>query len=188
MVFIVDGSKTVGSQPFNFLKDFVKQIMHAFIVSPQATRVGFVQISDTGSVDFNLDQYDEMQALDTAIDAIPLKAGNNRLIGQTVMTAYTTVLQVTGRRGLVPRVAIVITTGKSADDVKSVGQSLKMQKVSVVVVSVGQAVKKKQGNQLATSPKHSFVRRDISKLPTLLQQVVQRINKGWFVCWWCCIS
>ena len=182
MVFIVDGSKTVGSQPFNFLKDFVKQVMHSFIISKQTTRVGFVQISDTGSVNFNLDQYDEVQALDTAIDAIPLKAGKDRFVGQTVMTAYNNVLQVTGRRGLVPRVAIIITTGKSGDDVKSVGQSLRKQKVSVLVVSVGQAVKKRQGRQLATSPQHSFVRRDISKLPTVLQKLVERINKGWIFC------
>lgn len=182
MAFIVDGSKTVGSQPFNFLKEFVKQVMHSFIISKQATRVGFVQISDTGSVDFNLDQYDEVQALDTAIDAIQLKAGKDRFVGQTVMTAYNNVLQVTGRRGLVPRVAIIITTGKSGDDVKSVGQSLRKQKVSVLVVSVGQAVKKRQGRQLATSPKHSFVRRDISKLPTVLQKLVERINKGWIIC------
>jgi collagen type XII alpha len=125
MVFIMDGSKTVGPQPFNFLKEFAKQIMHAFIVSPQAARVGFVQISDSGYVDFNLDQYNEIQALDTAIDAVPLKAGNNRYIGQTVMTAYSSVFQVTGRRGLVPRVAIVVTTGRSSDNVKSVGLSMR---------------------------------------------------------------
>ena len=178
MVFIIDGTKTVGAQPFNFLKEFAKQVMHSFIVSTQSTRVGFVQISDSGHVDFNLDQYDEMQALDKAIDAIQLKAGNRRYIGQTVMTAYTSVFQVTGRRGLVPRVAIVVTTGKSRDNVRSVGQSLRKQKVSVIVVSVGQAVDKKQGKRLATSPKHSFVRGDVSKLPTVIGKVVARINKG----------
>lgn len=181
MVFIVDGSKTVGPQPFNFLKNFVKEITHAFIVSTQATRVGFVQISDSGYVNFNLDQYNEMQALDTAIDGVSLKAGNRRYIGQSVMTSYTAVFQVTGRRGLVPRVAIVVTTGKSSDDVRSVGQTLRQQKVSVIVVSVGQTVKRKQGKQLATSPKHSFVLGDISKLPTLVQGVVDRVNRGLFV-------
>lgn len=178
MVFIVDGSKTVGQQPFNLLKDFVKQLMHAFIVSSQATRVAFVQISDSGFVDFDLDQYDEIQDLDTAIDAVPLKAGNRRSIGQAVMNAYTTVFRVTGRRGLVPRVAVVISTGKSADNVRSVGQSLRKEKVSVIVVNVGQAAEKTQGKQLATSPKHSFVRRDVAKLPTLVVKVVDRINKG----------
>ncbi|CAB4043857.1 Hypothetical predicted protein, partial [Paramuricea clavata] len=178
MVFVVDGSKTVGSQPFNFLKGFAKQIMHSFIVSTQATRVGFVQISDSGYVDFNLDQYNEMQALDNAIDAVALKAGNRRYIGRSVMTAYTSVFQITGRRGLVPRVAIVITTGKSSDDVRSVGQSLRQQKVSVIVVSIGgQPGKKKQGKQLATSPKHSFVRGDVSKLPTVVINVVDTINR-----------
>jgi collagen type XII alpha len=178
MVFVIDGYKAVGTQPFTFLKDFAKQVMHSFIVSTQSTRVGFVQISDSGHVDFTLDRYNEMQALDTAIDGIQLKAGNRRLIGQSVMTAYTQVFQVTGRRGLVPRVVIVVTTGKSRDNVRSVGRSLRNQKVSVIVVSVGQAVNKKQARRLATTPKHSFVRGDISKLPTVVGSVVDRINKG----------
>ena len=54
----------------------MKQITHAFIVSNQATRVGFAQITDLGHIDFTLDQYNEMQTLDAAIDAVPLKAGN----------------------------------------------------------------------------------------------------------------
>ena len=178
MVFIVDGCKFVGSQPFNFLKEFAKQVMHAFIVSGQATHVGFVQISDSGQVDFNLDQYKETQALDTAIDAIQPKAGNKRYTGQSVMNAYNSVFQVTGRRGLVPRVAIVLTTGKSSDDTRSVGQNLRKERLSIIVVSVGQSVDRSQGRQLATSPRHSFVRSDVSKLPTLLRPVVNRINAG----------
>lgn len=181
MVFIVDGSETVGSQPFNFLKEFVKQITHAFIVSPQATRVGFTQISDSGYVDFNLDQFTEVQTLDAAIDAVQLKAGKNRYVAQSVMNAYTSVFQLTGRRGLVPRVAIIITTGKSSDNVKAVGENLRQQKVTVIVVSAGQTTSRKQGKQLATSPRHSFVRRDVSKLLTALPRVVDRINAGLFV-------
>ena len=177
----MDGSKTVGPQTFKFLKEFVKQTMHAFIVSTQATRIGFVQISDTGYVDFNLDKYAEMQALDTAIDALTLKAGRKRYIGQTVNTARQSVFATSGRRGLVPRVAIVITTGKSQDNVEEVGRGLRREKMPVIVVSVGQSVKKKQGRQLATSRKHNFVRRDISKLPTVVEKVVNRINEGLLV-------
>ena len=178
MVFIVDGLGLVGSQTFKVLKDFVKRIIHAFIVSAQSTRVGFAQITDSGHVDFNLDQYNELQALDRAIDAVPLKAGSKRYAGVSVVKAYTSIFQTTGRRGLVPRVLVVITTGRFEDDVASVGNDLRNQKVNTLVVNVGENTDKLQGVQLATSPAQSFAEEDIANLQSVVKGVVERINKG----------
>lgn len=182
MVFIVDGFALLGSQTFKVLKDFVKQIAHAFVVSTQATRIGFAQISDSGHVDFNLDKYNEMNALDAAIDAIQLKAGNKRYTGQSVGKAYSSIFQLTGRHGLVPRVVVIITTGNSEDDVVTIGRDLRNQKIISIVVSVGENVDKVQGTQLATSPVHSFVQDDIAMLPTVIEEVVDRINQGILFC------
>lgn len=187
MVFVVDGYRLVGTQTFKVLKDFAKQIIHAFVITLQATRVGFAQISDAGFVNFNLDQYDEMQALDVAIDAIPLKSGSKRYTGQSVITAFKSIFLTTGRRGLVPRVLLVITTGNSEDDVRLVGQGLKEQKVISIVISVGENVNKDQGIQLATSPEHAFAQDDIANLQTIVEDVVQKINKG-IVCCFCALS
>ena len=189
MVFIVDGFGLVGSQTFKVLKDFVKQIMHAFIISTQSTRVGFAQITESGHVDFNLDEYSDVQELDDAIDAIPLKGGDKRLARQSVAIAYTSIFQTTGRRGLVPRVLITVTTGKSEDDVGLVGQDLRKQKIVSIVVSVGENVDKSQGIQLATTPEHSFAPDDVAKLPPVVQDVVERINKGlcFLLCWFWCL-
>jgi collagen type XIV alpha len=189
MVFIVDGFGLVGSQTFKVLKDFVKQIMHAFIISTQSTRVGFAQITESGHVDFNLDEYSDVQELDDAIDAIPLKGGDKRLARQSVAIAYTSIFQTTGRRGLVPRVLITVTTGKSEDDVGLVGQDLRKQKIVSIVVSVGENVDKPQGIQLATTPEHSFAPDDVAKLPPVVQDVVERINKGlcFLLCWFWCL-
>ena len=178
MVFVVDGLGLVGSQTFKVLKDFVKQIIHTFVVSAQATRVGFAQITDTGHVNFNLDQFNEMQALDSAIDAVPLKAGTKRYTGRSVLKAFASIFEITGRRGLVPRVQVVVTTGKSEDDVGSVGSGLRTQKIISIVVSVGENVDKLQGIKLATSPAHSFAEDDVAKLQPIVQGVVERINKG----------
>lgn len=178
MVFLVDGFGLVGSQTFKVLKDFAKQITHAFIVSNQGTRVGFAQIADSGHIDFTLDQYNEMQALDTAIDAVSLKAGSKRLTGQSVVKAYSSIFQTTGRRGLVPRVLVVTTTGKSEDDVTLVGQDMRNQKIISIVVNIGENADKPQGIQLATSPAHNFAQDDVGNLKSVVGDVVNRINKG----------
>ena len=178
MVFIVDGLESVGSQTFKVLKDLVKRVIHAFIVSAQSTRVGFAQITDSGHVDFNLDQYNEMQTLDTAIDAIQLKAGNKRNAGVSIVKAFTSVFQTTGRRGLVRRVLVVVTTGRSEDDVGVVGEDLRTRKIISVVVNVGENADKPQGLQLATTPAHNFAEDDVANLQSVVGGVVERINKG----------
>jgi hypothetical protein len=73
---------------------------------------------------------------------------------------------------------ITVTTGKSEDDVGLVGQDLRKQKIVSIVVSVGENVDKPQGIQLATTPEHSFAPDDVAKLPPVVQDVVERINKG----------
>lgn len=177
MVFIVDGSKQVGVQTFKLLKDFVKQIVHAFQVTTQATRVGLAEISDTGQIAFNLDQYNEIDLLDKAIDATNL-AGGSRMTGQGVTSIYASIFQASGRRGLVPQVAVVVVTGKSLDDIASVGASLRKAKLTTIVVSAGQDVDKKQAKDLAASSGDVITKEDVTKLPTVVRSVVFRINKG----------
>ena len=177
LVFIVDGSKQVGAQTFKLLKDFVKQIVHAFQVTTQATRVGLAEISDTGQLSFNLDQYNEIDLLDKAIDDTNL-AGGSRMTGQAVTSGYASIFKASGRRGLVPQVAVVVVTGKSEDDVASVGESLRKVKLTTIVVSAGQDVDKKQAKDLAASRGDVITKEDVTKLPTVVSRVVFRINKG----------
>ena len=134
-----------------------------------------------------MDQYSDTQALDTAIDALQLKGGNKRYTGQSIAKAYSSVFQITGRRGLVPRVLVAVTTGKSDDDVSLVGQNLKTQKIISIVVSVGENVDEIQGNELATSPAHNFVQDDVANLPGVVEDIVDRINKGMMLYVLCCV-
>lgn len=177
LVFVVDGSKQVGAQTFKLLKDFIKQVVHAFQVTSQATRVGLAQISDTGQVAFNLDQYNEVDLMDKAIDDTNL-AGGIRMTGQAITSSYASIFKASGRRGLVPQVAVVLVTGKSEDDVAIVGDSLRKAKLTTIVVSAGQDVDKKQAKDLATSHADVITREDVTKIPTVVRKVVFRINKG----------
>ena len=157
----------------------MKQVIHAFQISAQATRIGLAEISDTGLVAFNLDQYNEVEMLDKAIDAAAI-AGGSRMTGQAVTSTYTSIFKGSGRRGLVSQVAITLVTGKSLDDVALVGDSLRRSKVTSIVVNVGQDVDKKQANAFASSRGDVITKEDVTKLPAAVTEVVDRVNKGMY--------
>lgn len=76
LVFLVDGSWSVGRENFKFIRNFIAAMAGAFDLGEDKTRVGVVQYSTDTRTEFNLNQYFKRAELLRAINNLPYKGGN----------------------------------------------------------------------------------------------------------------
>lgn len=76
MVFLVDGSWSVGRPNFKYIRSFMSATASAFQIGEEKTRVGVVQYSNDTRTEFNLNTHLTRPALLRAIGSLPYKGGD----------------------------------------------------------------------------------------------------------------
>lgn len=120
LVFVIDGSKSLGEDNFEIVKQFVNGIIDALEISQKAARVGLVQYSTHVRTEFTMAQYSSAKEMKKAISQMKYM-GRGSMTGLALKLMYEksfTEVQGARRRSLgVPRVAIVFTDGRAQDEV-----------------------------------------------------------------------
>ncbi|KAK5982017.1 von Willebrand factor type A domain protein, partial [Trichostrongylus colubriformis] len=139
LVFLIDGSGSIGSYVFkNEVLRFVREFVELFEIGLDQTRVALIQYSDQIRHEFDLDQYTDKAAVLRAITDTKYLTGLTRTgaaIQHMVQEGFSE------RRGARPqspdiaRVAIVLTDGRSQDNVTGPAESAR--KLSITTFSIG---------------------------------------------------
>uniref|UniRef100_A0A0M3IQP5 VWFA domain-containing protein n=1 Tax=Ascaris lumbricoides TaxID=6252 RepID=A0A0M3IQP5_ASCLU len=140
LVFLIDGSGSIGSDVFRgevlrFLKEFVE----LFDISSDRTRVAVVQYSDRIRHEFDLNQYSSIQNVEDAIDRIQYMTGLTRTGAAIEHVRNEAFNERRGARPLsdkISRVTIVITDGRSQDNVSLPAQQARQQHIQLFAVGV----------------------------------------------------
>ncbi|KAM9852256.1 collagen alpha-1(XIV) chain [Aulostomus maculatus] len=156
IVILVDGSWSIGRLNFRLVRLFLENLVNAFDVGFDKTRIGLAQYSGDPRIEWHLNAFTTKDAVIDAVKNLPYKGGNT-LTG----LALTYILEncfkpEAGARDGVPKIGILITDGKSQDDVIPPAESL--QKAGVELFAIG--VKNADENELrsiASDPDNSHV-------------------------------
>ncbi|KAI4905742.1 hypothetical protein NFI96_003036 [Prochilodus magdalenae] len=134
IVFLVDGSSSIGRANFVLVKNFMAGIVKPFAraVGPSGIRFGAVQYSDTARVEFTFTTYLNGTELVSAIENLNYKGGNTRTGAGLKYIADNFFNPATTRD--VPKIAILITDGKSQDNVQEPSQKLRGLGVTIFAV------------------------------------------------------
>ena len=76
VVFLVDGSWSVGRPNFKYIRTFISATAGAFQIGKDRTRVSVVQYGDDARTEFNLKEHLTRPVLLRAIGSLPYKGGN----------------------------------------------------------------------------------------------------------------
>ncbi|KAI7798408.1 putative collagen alpha-1XIV chain-like, partial [Triplophysa rosa] len=136
LVFLVDGSWSVGDENFQKIIRFLYSTTGALDrIGPDGTQVALAQFSDDPRTEFKLNSYDKKETLLDAIQRITYKGGNTKT-GRAMKHVKDAVFTAVGgaRRG-VPKVLVVLTDGRSQDDVLLVSQELQVE--GYIVFAIG---------------------------------------------------
>lgn len=117
---MIDGSKSLGEENFEIVKQFVTGIIDSLAVSPKAARVGLLQYSTQVRTEFTLRSFTSAKDMKKAVAHMKYM-GKGSMTGLALKHMFErSFTQVEGARPLstrVPRVAIVFTDGRAQDDV-----------------------------------------------------------------------
>lgn len=87
MVFLVDGSWSVGRPNFKYIRSFISATASAFQIGEEKTRVGVVQYSNDARTEFYLNTHLTRPALLRAIGSLPYKGGDT-MTGTALLSYY----------------------------------------------------------------------------------------------------
>ncbi|KAM5245931.1 collagen alpha-1(XX) chain [Ctenodactylus gundi] len=139
VVFLVDGSWSIGHSHFQQIKDFLASVISPFEIGPDKVQVGLTQYSGVPQTEWDLNSFHTKEELLDAIHSLRYKGGNTftglaltHVLGQNLKPAA-------GLRAEAAKVMVLVTDGKSQDDVHTAAHVLKGLDIDVFTVGVKNA-------------------------------------------------
>ncbi|KAI9528339.1 hypothetical protein NQZ68_022031 [Dissostichus eleginoides] len=174
VVFLIDGSWSIGEESFTKVVHFVSGMVSAFdMVGPSGIQVSFVQYSDDAKTEFRLNAYRDKGIAMSAINQIRYKGGNTKT-GMALKHTYEKAFSMeNGMRRNVPKVVVAITDGRSQDEVKK--SAAKLQHAGYSVFAIGVAdVDFVELQEIGSKPsdRHVFVVDDFDAFDTIRENLI----------------
>merc|ERR1712117_122364 len=163
LVFVVDGSGSVGSEGFELSKQFVGEVADRFTISASDTRVGIVQFSSSPQEELSLSQGEDIANIHNALNAMTHMNGGT---STSAAIEFTSLNLFTNDRPNAKRVMIVLTDGQSGDfnvlpQAKAVAAS---HLITMMSVGVGSGIGLAELEAIADQDDYGFTMNDFNEL------------------------
>lgn len=180
LVYIIDGSWSVGYKDFDTAKRWLVNITSGFDVSPQYSQVAVVQYSDNPRLEIPLGAHHNAGELIKAIQAIRYMGGNTQT-GRAIKFAIEDVF-ASSRRGdaVKNRIAVVVSDGKSQDNVVDASMEARAQGIIMFAVGVGSEITTSELVAIANQPASHYVlyAEDYTTIDRIRDSMEQKLCEG----------
>ncbi|KAK3552012.1 hypothetical protein QTP70_031601, partial [Hemibagrus guttatus] len=141
IVFLVDSSGSIGDADFLKVKKFLHKFIMGLDINPKKIRVGLAQFNNEPHSEFLLGEYADKKDLLEMVDKLTyLKGGTETGKALSFIEKYYFTKENGSRIEMnVPQIAVVITDGDSADEMKSPAMKLRSKGVLIFTIGVGKA-------------------------------------------------
>ncbi|XP_066558755.1 collagen alpha-1(XX) chain [Amia ocellicauda] len=174
IVFLVDGSWSIGRSNFKRVRDFLENVMIPFNIASDSIRIALSQYSGDPRTEWNLNNFTTKEQLVEAVRNFRYKGGNT-FTGQALMHVLEENLkEESGARLDSPQFVVLLTDGKSQDDAIISAQKLKDAGVEIIAVGVKNA-DEAELKQIASKPIELSVF-NVNDFP-LLSRLVDRLSR-----------
>ncbi|XP_057680117.1 collagen alpha-1(XX) chain isoform X3 [Corythoichthys intestinalis] len=139
IVFLVDGSWSIGRTNFRRVRDFLEGLMTPFRIGPQHIQIGLTQYSGDPRTEWQLNNFTTKDQLVEAVRNFRYKGGNT-FTGQALLHVMEENMSPeAGARSDAPFLLVLLTDGKSQDDAIAAANRLKNAGVEIIAVGVKNA-------------------------------------------------
>lgn len=187
VIFLVDGSGHTEHENFLKMKEFMKTAVSKFIIGKNSVQVGVVQFGSYSSkTEFALSKFSDKSQMQKAINDIQQKEQpitNMKDLGKGSQTgaALKYVSQYfdppEGGRSNAPQFLIMITSGRSMDDVYQPAQALRNKSITIYSIGVAE-YDSKQLMEISGTQDNVFLDRDNDMLKFLEKVFLLKICKS----------
>ncbi|KAF7649883.1 hypothetical protein LDENG_00134590 [Lucifuga dentata] len=172
VAFLIDGSDNVQAD-FSYIRNFIIKVIEPLDIGIDRVRVSVVQHSERPTPSFYLNTYQTKDEVIAAVNGLRLAGGRSLNTGSALKFMKDTILSESyGSRVAqnVPRFLIVLTGGRSRDNVKDPAGALKTEGVVPFGVGVKDA-DPKQIEAISHNPSFAFNVKEFSELGTVPQKL-----------------
>ncbi|XP_040199257.1 collagen alpha-1(VII) chain-like isoform X5 [Rana temporaria] len=140
IVFLVDESSSIGPSNFIKVKDFLYRIVSYFPkIGPQGAQIAIVQYSEEPRTEFHLNENKDRNSILKAIRSMQYFGGNTKT-GRGIGHVLKELFQVSkGMRPSSPHLILLITDGRSQDNVMQPSRVAHALGIRMIAVGVGAA-------------------------------------------------
>ena len=178
LFFVMDESGSVGSNNFELMKDFVRDIANSYNIGPDAVRIGVQTYGYGYTFQFYLNTYSTKTNVLNAIDNIVFGSdGQTDTAGALNAIRIYAFTEANGARPSnegIPRITIVITDGKSSSSSATATAAQQLHNAGIIVFAVGIAgADTDELNAIASNPAYvSFISNFDANLLSNLQLTI----------------
>ncbi|KAM8833742.1 collagen alpha-1(XII) chain isoform 2-T2 [Synchiropus picturatus] len=179
LVFLVDGSWSVGRENFKHIRSFIAALAGAFDIGADKTRVAVVQYSTDTRTEFNLTRYTKRGDLLQAINSLPYKGGNTMTGDAIDYLSRNIFTEAAGSRQAFPKVAMIITDGKSQDSVEEYAKRLRNTGVEIFVLGI-KGADEDELREMASRPhnKHVYNVPNFDLIQEVQRKIIMEVCSG----------
>nr|XP_040025285.1 scavenger receptor cysteine-rich type 1 protein M130-like [Gasterosteus aculeatus aculeatus] len=139
IVILLDGSSSISRINFELARTFLENLVRAFSVGYDKTRIGLVQYSGDFWIEWHLNAHTTKEGVIEAIKNLLHKGGGTKTGQALIFILDTSFKAKFGSRPGVPKILILITDGDSQDDVTSPARSLREAGIELFAIGVRDA-------------------------------------------------
>ncbi|KAF6113263.1 collagen type VI alpha 3 chain [Phyllostomus discolor] len=177
VVFLLDGSDGVR-RGFPLLKDLVQRVVESLDVGPDRMRVAVVQYSDRTRPEFYLNSYMDRQSVVGAVRGLALLGGPAPNTGAALDFVLRNILISSAGSRIeegVPQLLVVLTAGRSGDDVSGPSADLKRAGAVPIGIGIGNADVREM-RTISYTPNFAVTVPTFSDLGSVQQQLYGRVR------------
>lgn len=172
--FLIDHSGSIYPSDFSDMKKFIIEFLHTFRIGPQHVRLGVAKYADSPNLEFDLTAHSDVKALEKAVEEIK-QVGGGTETGRALTFMGPQFDKAMATRGhKVSEYLVVITDGKSSDDVKIPAEKLRAQGVTVYAIGVKNA-DQEELQEIAGDPKRMFFVNNFDALRPIKDDIITDI-------------
>uniref|UniRef100_A0A8C4TMZ7 VWFA domain-containing protein n=1 Tax=Erpetoichthys calabaricus TaxID=27687 RepID=A0A8C4TMZ7_ERPCA len=178
IIFLVDSSWSIGKDNFQFVREFLYKVVKALKTGGGDFKFALVQYSGSPKTEFQLSTYSSVQDVLFHIWSMPYLGGGTRTgLGlEYLIEQHLTAAAGSRANEGVPQVVVVLTDGRSQDDVIPPSSVLQLADVDVFAVGVHHAVEWEL-KEMASKPleRHMYNVANFSALRDIVGDLVDNV-------------
>jgi collagen type VI alpha len=176
VVFLIDGSRNAGPE-FQYIRTLIERIVEYLDIGFDTTRVAVIQFSEDSKMEFPLNAHFSKDEVQNAVRRLRPKGGSQVYIGNALEYVLKNIFQrPLGSRieEGVPQFLVLISSGKSDDEVDD--SAVELKQFGVAPLTIARHTDQEELVKISLSPEYVYSVSTFRELPRLEQKLLTPIT------------